>query len=225
MKFTQNARSFVETLHRNAAAIQGGGASYSKLGKPLNITEHAKVQVCWKCSNGGCCLRRSIGNEMVPLFALLVFCLLGACNCWRSTSQALYGAQISVIRETLRGRSTATPYESLGYLWTYPVNSGDATGLGKSITWAWDPELCGRLMPTFRERCSHDAATCISLSVSQTSAAPSSSLSLLQSVSSQNNSHVWLLRAAGLRLCRSSIATRSRHQCTGPLTYGRRTIQ
>jgi hypothetical protein len=112
------------------------------------------VQVCWKCSNGGCCHRRSIGNEMVPLFALVVFCLLGACNCWRSTSQALYGAQISVIRETLRGRSTATPYESLGYLWTYPVNSGDATGLGKSITWAWDPELCGRLMPTFRERCS-----------------------------------------------------------------------
>ena len=99
----------------------------------------------------------------VPLVALVVFCLIGACNCWRSTSQALFGAQISVIRETLRGRSTATPYESLGYLWTYPINSGDATGLGKSITWAWDPELCGRLMPAFRERCSHDAAPCVPL--------------------------------------------------------------
>lgn len=224
MKFTQNARSFVETLHRNAAAIQGGGASYSKLGKPLSITEHAKVQVCWKCSNGGCCLRRSIGNEMVPLFALVVFCLLGACNCWRSTSQALYGAQISVIRETLRGRSTATPYESLGYLWTYPVNSGDATGLGKSITWAWDPELCGRLMPTFRERCSTLPRVFLSQSRKPLQH-PTAAFSLLQSVSSQNNSHVWLLRAAGLRPSRSSIATRSRHQCTGPLTYGRRTIQ
>ncbi len=90
----------------------------------------------------------------VPL--ILVFLgLLRPCCCWRATSQSLYGAQISVIQETLHGHSTATPYEALGYLWTYPVDAGDATGLGKSVTWAWDPQLCGRLLPIFRERCAH----------------------------------------------------------------------
>ena len=141
---------------------RGGLSLYSKSWHTDAYNGACKSSGRLGSSNGGR-LRRSCGYAMVPLFALVVFCLLGACNCWRSTSQALYGAQISVIRETLRGRSTATPYESLGYLWTFPVNSGDATGLGKSITWAWDPELCGRLMPAFRERCSHDAAPCVPL--------------------------------------------------------------
>ena len=47
------------------------------------------------------------------------------------------------------------------------------------------------------------------------------------SLSTRKTTHssVWLLRAAGLRPSRSSIATRSRHRCTGPSTFGRRTIQ
>ena len=50
--------------------------------------------------------------------------------------------------------------------------------------------------------------------------------SILQSVYSRKTTHsVWLLRAAGLRPSRSSIAIRSRHRCTGPSTFGRRTIQ
>ena len=69
---------------------------------------------------------------------------------WVTISQSRFGAQIDGIRAQLRGRTTnAEPniQQKLGYLWTKPASSDDTSGLGGGITWQWDPDLCGSLLP------------------------------------------------------------------------------
>jgi len=77
-----------------------------------------------------------------------------ACACvsgWTTTSQARFGAQISGIQNESRGVVAYPVPQSLGYLWTFPGNSHSMTGLGGSITWAWDGELCDRIMNVMEE--------------------------------------------------------------------------
>ena len=69
---------------------------------------------------------------------------------WVTISQSRFGAQIDGIRAQLRGQTTnAEPniQQKLGYLWTKPASSDDTSGLGGGITWQWDPDLCGSLLP------------------------------------------------------------------------------
>jgi hypothetical protein len=75
---------------------------------------------------------------------------------WVSISQARYGATIDGIYNESLGRDLGTNFlvarqQSLGYLWTLPSDPLDTTGLGGTITWAWDPALCARLQPLFKE--------------------------------------------------------------------------
>ena len=50
------------------------------------------------------------------------------------------------------GLSDSSAYRSLGWLWSMPRSTLtpplDGVGLGQSITWALDPEACGKLLPT-----------------------------------------------------------------------------
>ncbi|KAL1519856.1 hypothetical protein AB1Y20_023359 [Prymnesium parvum] len=82
------------------------------------------------------------------------FLLLAACACargWVTTSQARFGAQIPAIRNESRGVVTSLVPQTLGYLWSYQTNSQSARGLGGSITWAWDSELCHRILRVMEE--------------------------------------------------------------------------
>ena len=73
---------------------------------------------------------------------------------WVPSTSSIFGAQRGQIVDQLAGvplpadRNWQT---QLGSLWTLPANALDTTGLGGGITFAFDPELCGRLMPLFRE--------------------------------------------------------------------------
>merc|ERR1719331_1886678 len=80
---------------------------------------------------------------------LLVAALVAPACTWISTSQARYGANLEELRRGTRMESTANADRSLGWLWSAPRSTTDARGLGQSITWAWDPELCDSLLPAF----------------------------------------------------------------------------
>ena len=73
---------------------------------------------------------------------------------WVPSTSSIFGAQRGQIVDQLAGvplpadRNWQT---QLGSLWTLPADALDTTGLGGGITFAFDPELCGRLMPLFRE--------------------------------------------------------------------------
>ena len=73
---------------------------------------------------------------------------------WVPSTSSIFGAQRGQIVDQLAGvplpadRNWQT---QLGSLWTFPADALDTTGLGGGITFAFDPELCGRLMPLFRE--------------------------------------------------------------------------
>lgn len=83
--------------------------------------------------------------------ALLTSLLVGAKG-WVTKSQATYGAQISEIQDLMNGKYVDRAIQAqLGFLWTYPEATTDQTGLGRGITWSWDPELCDLLRPKFRE--------------------------------------------------------------------------
>ena len=91
---------------------------------------------------------------------LLLAAVAPPAGAWISTSQVRYGAQINDIQLEVYGESTQNSYKSLGWLWTSPdrthVDAGDAdhdpsSGLGQSITWAWDPALCDMLLPQIAE--------------------------------------------------------------------------
>ena len=73
---------------------------------------------------------------------------------WVASTQSIFGAQ----KEEIADQMVGVPFPSsrnwqtqLGSMWTFPENSDDTTGLGGGITYAWDPELCDKLMPLFRE--------------------------------------------------------------------------
>ena len=73
---------------------------------------------------------------------------------WVPSTSSIFGAQRDQIVDQLAGvplpadRNWQT---QLGSLWTLPADSLDTTGLGGGITFAFDPQLCGRIMPLFRE--------------------------------------------------------------------------
>ena len=73
---------------------------------------------------------------------------------WVPSTSSIFGAQRGQIVEQLAGvplPANRNWQTQLGSLWTFPADSSDTTGLGGGITFAFDPELCGRLMPLFRE--------------------------------------------------------------------------
>lgn len=72
---------------------------------------------------------------------------------WTTISQVRFGAQLEHIHMQMRGNHSAgvPPLRQLGYVWSLPEDATSANGLGGGITWAWDPALCGRLLPRFRE--------------------------------------------------------------------------
>ena len=49
------------------------------------------------------------------------------------------------------GASRARCLARRGYLWSFPEDADDRTGLGGGITWQWDPELCDALIDKFDE--------------------------------------------------------------------------
>ena len=50
------------------------------------------------------------------------------------------------------GRLTDAPCcAGRGYLWSYPEDADDTTGLGGGITWQWDPRLCEVIIDKFDE--------------------------------------------------------------------------
>ena len=40
---------------------------------------------------------------------------------------------------------------AINRIWDFPQSSVSTAGLGSGITYAWDPELCANMLPTFRE--------------------------------------------------------------------------
>ena len=70
---------------------------------------------------------------------------------WMAVSQSKFGAQVADIQRESYGASTVSAYRSLGWLWTNPLSSTSDKGLGRSITWAWDPVLCDRMVGQFKE--------------------------------------------------------------------------
>jgi hypothetical protein len=85
----------------------------------------------------------------------MAFCFAAPCVAgWASISQSVWGAQLSDIQAQLSGgfssaQTLAVPELQLGYLWSMPADSSDTRGLGGGITWAWDPELCGKMLGSF----------------------------------------------------------------------------
>ena len=80
--------------------------------------------------------------------------LLAGATGWVTISQSRFGGQIDNIRNQMNGLNTdAEPniQQKLGYLWTFPEDVGDDTGLGGGITWQWDPNLCGSILDRFSE--------------------------------------------------------------------------
>lgn len=68
---------------------------------------------------------------------------------WISLTQSRFGTSLHLLKNESVGVGTGTAQQSLGYLWSLPELSHDSRGLGGSITWAWDPELCAQLEPAF----------------------------------------------------------------------------
>ena len=70
-----------------------------------------------------------------------------------------YGAQIQEFALETRGQTglgfeyTATErlYLRRGQLWNWPADETGTHGLAGGITYAWDPQLCGQLLPLMRE--------------------------------------------------------------------------
>ena len=77
------------------------------------------------------------------------FVLLAALICpapaWITITQAKHGVSIGDIYNASIGVTDGNPELTLGYRWSMPTNVGDHTGLGGTITWAWDARLCDKL--------------------------------------------------------------------------------
>ena len=95
-------------------------------------------------------LNIAMGN--LPMLWLLSAQLVGTAA-WTTISQVRFGAQLEHIHQQMQGNHSVgvPPLRQLGYIWSMPEDATSASGLGGGITWAWDPGLCGRLLPRFRE--------------------------------------------------------------------------
>jgi len=73
---------------------------------------------------------------------------------WVTISQARFGGQIDAIARQFQGLNTVNDpnvQQKLGYLWSFPEDADDTTGLGGGITWQWDPKLCDGIIDKFDE--------------------------------------------------------------------------
>ena len=86
--------------------------------------------------------------------------IVAPARCWITISQARFGAEAADFAASTHIMSASgtvlsydPPDKSLGYLWSAPRRGYPLSerGLGHSITWAWDPELCDALLPMFSE--------------------------------------------------------------------------
>lgn len=85
--------------------------------------------------------------------AVLIIASAPAALGWTSVSQTL-GTSLDQIRSTVGGDDSTANYNAdqlLGYLWTVPFDDTSTRGLGGGITYAWDPDLCEKIVPAFRE--------------------------------------------------------------------------
>ena len=82
--------------------------------------------------------------------------LLGGTSTWTTISQTRFDVQLEAIQRQLHDHFDTNlrddPRQALGFLWNSPANSDSTVGLGGGITWAWDPDICAELMPSFREQ-------------------------------------------------------------------------
>ena len=83
---------------------------------------------------------------------LLMLALVNSAVGWVTKSQSMYGGQISEIRAQMNGAtSTRDPQAQLAWLWHFPEDADSSRGLGRGITYAWDPDLCAPLLSRFSE--------------------------------------------------------------------------
>ena len=100
------------------------------------------------------CWRSLVRTARDRRLFMLALCATALFSGWVPSTTSIFGAQRGQIAQQLAGvplpadRNWQT---QLGSLWTFPADSLDTTGLGGGITFAFDPELCGKLMPLFRE--------------------------------------------------------------------------
>ena len=71
---------------------------------------------------------------------------------WITVTQARFGVTHENIYNDSIGKGEDHPQRSLGYVWEQPANTLDSRGLGGSITWGWDDNLCAKIEPRFEER-------------------------------------------------------------------------
>ena len=73
---------------------------------------------------------------------------------WTTISQTRFGGQVDAVARQFQGLNTQNNpnlQQKLGYLWSFPKDADDRTGLGGGITWQWDPKLCDALIDKFDE--------------------------------------------------------------------------
>ena len=82
---------------------------------------------------------------------LLLLLLCQRAAAWITITQTRYGASLQRIQNESVGRDVGSPTNTLGHMFSLPDISSDSTGLGNSITWAWDVRVCDKLLPKFRD--------------------------------------------------------------------------
>ena len=76
---------------------------------------------------------------------------------WTTVPQTAFGGQFSEIAASVNSARLngsvldIDPRRMLGRIWHLPSDSSDTLGLGGGIAYAWDPLLCDRIQPLFRE--------------------------------------------------------------------------
>jgi len=91
----------------------------------------------------------ALSSHVLP--GLLALVHLRVVDAWITVSQSRYGVTIEHIHSESLGNEVGAPLHSLGHLWDLPWATDDATGLGGTITWAFDEALCEHLLPEVRE--------------------------------------------------------------------------
>ena len=98
--------------------------------------------------------RRAGGLPSVHALLLVVLGSLPHAASWTTISQSRYGAQLEHIKNLYDNtweHGAMPAQQTLGFLWTVPNDPTSHEGLGAGITWAWDPNLCTRILSQFTE--------------------------------------------------------------------------